>query len=330
MKMRIWIQGGATPAYTDGLKEVADVSFSKEESDSAGAHGVVISSHIAANAEFMDCAGSQLLVIARPGAGYDNVDIKAATERGILAVNTPEAPTQSTAEHGVALLLALSKRVVPGHLRLRGEEMPGGLGTEIRGLTLGIVGFGRIGRRMAEICVKGLGMKVIVFDPYANASAAESLGVQLVPDLVALLRNSDFVSLNTVLTAETKGMMGKEQFRLMKKGSCLINVGRGALVDEDALVESLKESHLGGAALDVFHPSLPTPDHPLLKMPNVVVTPHVSAATTQCYAAMRDGVMKQLIQISKGERPSWLINPDAWPGRVARFIGREESYAGVK
>jgi len=273
----------------------------------------------------MDRAGPTLKVIARPGVGVDNINIPDATQRGILVVNTPDAPTESTAEHAVALLLALSKRVVAGDMSLRGANIPRSrlLGSEVRGQVLGVIGFGRIGRRVAEICARGLKMRVIAYDPYVEQAEATALGVEMVDGLDALLAQADFVTLHPALTPETRGLFGERGLRQMKPGAYLINVSRGPVVDEATLARFLEEGHLAGAALDVFDPEPPEPDNPLLHMTNAVVTPHIGSYTDLGVQAMHGGVVDQLRQIFRGERPPFLLNPEAWPGRVAESLRQQ-------
>ncbi|HID87439.1 MAG TPA: hydroxyacid dehydrogenase [Anaerolineae bacterium] len=327
MKPRVWLESRLDPDALARLETVADVIQSADLADLPGADAAVISSRPTADGAFMDRAGPRLKAIARPGIGVDNVNIPAATQRGILVVNTPDAPTESTAEHAVALLLALSKRVVAGDMSLRGAGIPRSqlLGTEARGRVLGVVGFGRVGRRVAEICARGLKMRVIAHDPYVDPALATALGVEMAEDLDELLAQADFVTLHPALTPETRGLIGERELRRMKPGAYLINTSRGPVVDEAALVRGLEEGHLAGAALDVFDPEPPTPDNPLLRMANVVVTPHIGSYTDLGVRAMSEGVVDQLLQIFRGERPPFLVNPEAWPGRVAgRMVGQGE------
>jgi phosphoglycerate dehydrogenase-like enzyme len=193
--------------------------------------------------------------------------------------------------------------------------------TELRGVEvldriLGVVGYGRIGRRVTEICALGLRMRVIVFDPYLHGGASLPEGVTMVDSLDALLPQVDFLTLHTPLMPQTRHLMGEHQFRLMKPGSFLINVSRGPVVDEAALIRALEDGHLAGAGLDVFDPEPPLPDNPLLQMSNVVVTPHVASNTDRGYWRMSQSVVDQVLQVLRGERPSFLIDPLAWPGRM--------------
>lgn len=271
--------------------------------------------------EFMDRVGPALVQIAKPGIGVDNIDLDAATSRGILVCNTPDAPSESTAEHAVALLMAVAKRVMVGDMQLRGvaevgrEEMQG---TELIGSTLGIVGFGRIGRRVAEMTSLGIRMKVTIYDPLLPGDFKLPDGLSRTDDLDAIFAENQFVTLHTPLLAETHHLANERRLRLMKRGSYLINASRGGVVDEAALIRVLEDGHLAGAALDVFDPEPPLSDNPLLKMRNVVLTPHIASYTDSGMAAMQAGTAENIANVLKGERPRWIANPEAWPGRMER------------
>jgi D-3-phosphoglycerate dehydrogenase len=301
------------------LEAETDVIHSTELAQLPGAAGAILGVDPMAEADFMDRAGQSLKVIARHGIGVDNVDLAAATARGILVVNTPDAPTESTAEHAVALLLALAKQVAAGDRNLRGTaNIPHNRlqGTELRGRVLGVVGFGRIGRRVAEICGQGLQMRVIAFDPYLADSQAAATKVETVDSLAALLAQADVVSLHPALTPETRQLIGQPELGRMKPTAFLINVSRGPVVDEVALIEALESGQLAGAAMDVFDPEPPAPDNPLFRLPNVVATPHISSFTDLGRQAMSQGAVEQTLQVLRGERPPFLVNPEAWPGRA--------------
>ena len=274
--------------------------------------------------EFMDRVGPELVQIAKPGIGVDNIDLDAASARGILVCNTPDAPSESTAEHAVALLMAVAKRVMVGDMQLRGaagvgrEEMQG---TELIGSTLGIVGFGRIGRRVAEMTSLGIRMKVTIYDPLLPRDFELPEGVSRTNDLDEIFAENQFVTLHTPLLPETRHLANERRLRLMKRGSYLINASRGGVVDEAALIKVLDDGHLAGAGLDVFDPEPPLADNPLLKMRNVVLTPHIASYTDAGMAAMQAGTVENIANVLKGERPRWIANPEAWPGRMERVNG---------
>lgn len=274
--------------------------------------------------EFMDRVGPELVQIAKPGIGVDNIDLDAASARGILVCNTPDAPSESTAEHAVALLMAVAKRVMVGDMQLRGaagvgrEEMQG---TELIGSTLGIVGFGRIGRRVAEMTSLGIRMKVTIYDPLLPRDFELPEGVSRTNDLDEIFAENQFVTLHTPLLPETRHLANERRLRTMKRGSYLINASRGGVVDEAALIKVLDDGHLAGAGLDVFDPEPPLADNPLLKMRNVVLTPHIASYTDAGMAAMQAGTVENIANVLKGERPRWIANPEAWPGRMERVNG---------
>jgi D-3-phosphoglycerate dehydrogenase len=247
--------------------------------------------------------------------------VEAASSRGILVANTPDAPTESTAEHAVTLLLAAVRRLRIADRRIHGAslEQRAMEGLELKGKTLGIVGLGRIGSRVAEICGAGLRMKVVAYDPYVKAAGPHAT---LVPTLEALLEAADVVTINCALTAETRGMVNEARMRRMKKGAVLVNAARGPIVDEEALLRVLKDGHLSGAGLDVFAVEPPAATHPLFALDNVVATPHIASYTDGGLAAMGRGSVDQVLAVLRGERPPNLLNPEAWPGRAAKLVGR--------
>jgi D-3-phosphoglycerate dehydrogenase len=273
----------------------------------------IITALIDANGAWMDAAGDALRAICRPGIGVDNIDIAAATKRGILVINTPDGPTESTAEHAVALLLALAKQVVASDrvLRTEGWRAARLRGIEVRGKTLGIVGLGRIGRRVAQICRQGLGMHVVAYDPPVPDETFATLDVARAATLDDLLPHAQFLSLHCALTPETRHLIGARELGLLPPGALLINVSRGAVVDQAALMAALSDGRLAGAGLDVFDPEPLPGDHPLLRLPNVILTPHIASYTADGARAMHIGVAQQVVQLLRGERPPHIVNPEA-------------------
>jgi D-3-phosphoglycerate dehydrogenase len=321
MKPKVWMERNLAPDFLLSLEAVAEVIQDGDMADLPGADAIVIGSLINADGAFMDEIGPTLKVIARPGIGIDNVNLQDATDRGIFVVHTPDAPTEATAEHAVALLLSIAKHVGAGISMLRGTDIsrPQLLGTEVRGKVLGIIGFGRIGSRVAQICKHGLGMRVLAYDPYlVDRTRATSLGVELAENMNSLLAEADFVTLHAALTPETRHLIGEMELRHMKQGAYLVNVSRGPVVDEVALIRVLQEGHLAGAGLDVFDPEPPLSDNPLLQMPNVIATPHTAAFTAEGLKAMSAGIVDQILQVLRGEQPTFLVNPAAWPGRAGK------------
>jgi D-3-phosphoglycerate dehydrogenase len=320
MKPKVWMAFGLPPEYMGEIEELAEVVKGGDMDQLAGST-VIVPGRPYVDGAFLDAAGPSLKLIARVGIGVDTIDIQAATERGILLANTPDAPTESTAEHAVALLMAVAKRVMVGDMFLRGAsqiERTQMRGTELLNRTLGVLGYGRIGRRVAEICALGLRMRVLVFDPYLSGNPPVPAGVELVDSLDTVLSQADFLTLHTPLMPETHHLIGERELRLMKPGSYLINASRGPVLDETALIRVLQDGHLAGAGLDVFDPEPPEPDNPLLRMVNVVVTPHIASSTDRGLAAMFEGTARNIVQVLRGERPIWLVNPEAWPGRMGQ------------
>jgi glyoxylate reductase len=256
----------------------------------------------------------RLKVISNFAVGFNNIDIKACTERGIAVGNTPGVLTDATADMAFCLLIAAARRVAEGHqYSLSGQwktwEPLGHLGQDLAGRTLGVVGMGRIGAALAKRCHGGWGMKVLYHDVYKNASAEAELGAKQV-DLPTLLRESDFVSLHADLNDATRGMIGAEQFKLMKRTAVLINTARGPLVDQRALVDALKAGTIFAAGLDVTEPEPPSMDDPLLRLPNVVIAPHIASATVETRNRMAEICAKNLIAGVSGQPlPAW-VNPN--------------------
>jgi phosphoglycerate dehydrogenase-like enzyme len=319
-KPKVWTEVELHPSVVARLTEVAEVISGGTQATLPGVDIAIIGAS-KVNGAFLDHAGPPLKLVARHGIGYNDVDVPAATARGILATNTPDGPTEPTAEHTVALLLAAAKWIVKGDMYLRNNRpytRSTLRGVEVRDLTLGIVGFGRIGKRVAEICGLGLRMRVVVFDPFLPVGSAAPAYVELVGDLDTLLTQADFLTLHTPLTPETHHLISRRELHLLKPGSYVINASRGPVLDEAALIAALQEGHLAGAGLDVFDPEPPHPDNPLLKMENVIVTPHSAGNTLQ--GSIRTGQMlvEQVLHVLRGERPPDLLNPEAWPGRMQR------------
>lgn len=317
MKSKIVMQFELRFNAADRLREVAEVIVDPKLEQAEGAD-IFIPGGVRVDAALLDRLGPNLKAVCRPGIGVDTVDLDAAAERGILVINTPDAPTESTAEHAVALLMAVAKRVMVGDMSLRGDstiQRSDMLGTELLDRTLGVVGYGRIGRRVAEICALGLRMNVMVYDPFVDIKQPTPERITLTDDLDGLLRQSNFVTLHVPLLPSTRHTMNERTIRLMPQGSYLINASRGPVVDEAALIKALQDGHLAGAGLDVFDPEPPKPDNPLLKMKNVVVTPHIASGTDKGVHDMMHGVADQIIQIFNGERPPHIVN-NVWPGRV--------------
>jgi D-3-phosphoglycerate dehydrogenase len=245
----------------------------------ADVDAVIVRSATQIDTEALAAAG-RLKVVARAGIGLDNVDVEAATSRGVLVVNAPVSNIVSAAEHAVALLLATARNIPAANASLKAGEWRRSefTGIEVSEKTVGVVGLGRIGVLFAQR-MAAFGVRLLAYDPYVPAARAAQLGVDLVT-LDELLRQSDFISIHLPKTPETKGLIGEREFGLMKPGAILVNAARGGLVDEHALAQALKEGRLGGAAVDVFVTE-PCTDAPFFDHPNAVVTPHLGASTAE-------------------------------------------------
>jgi D-3-phosphoglycerate dehydrogenase len=244
------------------------------------ADAVIVRSGTRITAELLENPG-KLRAVVRAGVGVDNIDVAAATRKGIIVMNTPGGNTVSTAEHTITLLMSLARHIPAADASTRQGKWERGkfVGTQLAGKTLGVVGLGRVGREVARRAA-GLDMKVIGYDPFLAPDRASQLGIESVSDLDQILTRCDFLTVHTPLTAETKDLIGAAQLAKMKRGARVLNCARGGIINEDALADALRSGHLAGAGLDVFLQE-PPGDHPLLKLPTVVVTPHLGASTTE-------------------------------------------------
>ncbi len=239
-------------------------------------------------------AGEKLRVIGRAGIGIDNVDVAAATARGIVVMNTPEGNNVTTGEHAIALLISLARHIPQATASMKSGrwEKKGFVGMELYNRTLGVVGLGNIGRIVA-VRGRGLGMKVVAFDPFITDAAARMLDVELVP-FDELLARSDAISVHVPRTKDTVGLIGREALAKVKPGVLLINAARGGIVDEKALLEALDDGRVAGAALDVFEQEPTPPDHPLVRHDKVICTPHLGASTEQAQVNVSIAVAEQV------------------------------------
>jgi D-3-phosphoglycerate dehydrogenase len=255
-------------------------------------------------------ASTHCRILARHGAGIENIDIEAATECGVQVTNTPDANSVTVAEHTMGLIIALSKNIV----RVHNEHRSGNFnirntlyGCDLAGKALGIIGCGRIGRRLAAMAARGFGMNVLGYDPHAG-NFADARDLQIVQSLDELLSMSDFVSLHAPSTDETRGIIDSRALSVMKKGAFLVNCARAALIDEEAVAEALGNGHLAGAAIDVYNSEPPSADWPFFSMPNVICTPHSAAHTEQAMVRMAAHAAQGVIEILSGRTPTWPVN----------------------
>jgi D-3-phosphoglycerate dehydrogenase / 2-oxoglutarate reductase len=323
----VWFERPVLPEMLSTVSAACTILGPATSEDSgAGVEAAVaaVVGLVACDAAFMDRAPG-LRVIARNGIGYDNVDVAAATERGIAVCNTPDGPTVSTAEHAVTLMLLVAKNIRYAEAALRTGATAGYYvrhqGIELDGKVLGLVGFGRIARHVVRIAA-GLGMRIATYDPFLQASAIPA-GVERAATLEALLAVADVVSIHVPLTDATRGLFGAAAFASMKPGAVFINTARGGLVDHDALLEALEAGRLFGVGLDVTDPEPLPVGHPLLGRDDVVVTPHVASGTADGKARIFRVAFEQAIAVIEGRRPEHLVNPEVWE-RIASV-----PYAGV-
>lgn len=257
-----------------------------------------------------DC---RLRIVARHGIGYDSVDVAALSAKGIVLTNTPFAIRRPVAVATLTLLFALAGRLFAKDRITRAGrwlERNDLMGTGLVGRTLGIVGGGGIGQELLKVS-SPFGMRRIVADPYASSEALRALDATLVP-LEQLLRESDFVVIACLLNDETRHLIGAPQFALMKPSAYFINVARGPVVDEPALIEVLRAGAIAGAGLDVFEQEPVDPANPLLEMDSVIVTPHALCWTDECFHAIASAGLQSVVDVSLGRRPAHLVNPEAW------------------
>jgi len=282
-----------------------------EKAKNADAIASLLSDKI--DAEVFDAA-PKLKIVAQLAVGFDNIDVKEATKRGIYVTNTPEVLTDTTADFAWALLMAIARRIVEADKYVRSGQWKVGWhpdmlqGRDVYGATIGIVGAGRIGYAVAKRAT-GFGMKILFYDVIPRPEMERDFGAKKV-DLDILLKEADFVSIHVPLMKETTHLINEEKLKLMKKTAYLINNARGPVVDEKALYKALKEGWIAGAGLDVFEQEPTPPDNPLLKLDNVVVAPHISSASYETRSRMAEIVADNLVKFFEGKQPPNLVNPE--------------------
>ncbi len=264
-------------------------------------------------------AGKKLQVIGRAGVGVDNVNIEAATKRGIIVVNAPAGNTRSAAEHTIALMTALARNIPQAHAQLKAGKWDRKrfTGVEVFNKKLGVIGLGRVGTEVARRG-KGLGMQVIAYDPMIALDYAKSLGVEPV-SLEQLLQDSDFITVHVPLSEETRCLIGEEALRMVKPSARLINVARGGVIDEQALFKAVEEGRIAGAAIDVFSEE-PTTDNILLQSEKIVVTPHLGASTVEAQTGVAVDVAEQALDVLEGGSPAYAVNAPIIPAELREFL----------
>ncbi len=254
-------------------------------------------------------------IISRWGVGYDSIHIPTATQQGIVIAYTPGFLDETVADYTFALLLGMARRIQEGHLVMRAGEWRCTWGHDVFNKTLGIVGLGRIGAAVAKRA-SGFNMRLLAYDPYPNLELGAKLGVQFVT-LDELLVQSDFVTLHAALTPQNKGLIGEAQLRKMKPDSYLINAGRGALLDESALLRALTENWIAGAALDTFAIEPMAADHPFRKAPNVLLCPHQASFARETGQRVSNAAAQAIVDLKSGKKPQFVVNPDVFNNSAA-------------
>ena len=326
----------ADPIYVEILKARGDVRLDRLENESPedtfapilySAHAYQIGAardelapHFHVHAELLKRTPN-LLIVSSNGAGFDPVDVEACTAAGVLVVNQSGGNAHSVAEHALAMMLTLSKRIIQSDRRLRRERDVNRndlVGNEVQGKTVGIVGLGNVGRRIAALCSGLLGMKVLAYDPYLTADEMAARGGEKV-ELDELLRRADFVSISCPLDKQSRGMIGAREFALMQPHAYFITTARGFIHDEDALLQVLRDRRIAGAGLDVWAKEPPPPAHPLLQFDNVLASPHTAGVTREARENMGRIAAEQILDALDGKRPPRIVNPEVWPHYAERF-----------
>ena len=249
-------------------------------------------------------------VISRYGIGVDMIDLEAATEHGIPVCNVPDFCIDEVSTHAIAFVLALNRHILGHHAHVTSGKWagpPGGAPARLAGQVLGVLGLGKIGSAVTRKAT-ALGLRVLAYDPYLKPEQAQWLGVELV-SLDDLLRSADYLSIHCPLTKETRHLIGSEQLALMKPSAYLVNLARGPVVDQPALYQALVNGLIAGAALDVLEQEPPVPDDPLLKLPNVLFTPHTSSWSAESVVQLRRDVARNVVQVLRGAPPRSVVNP---------------------
>ena len=326
----------AHPAFTEVLGERSDVLLEKLGDDSpeeeiaavlASAHAFQIGSirnelapQFHAGSELLSRTPN-LLVVSTNGAGYDPVDLQACTDAGVIAVNQAGGNAEAVAEHVLGMMLCLTKRIIETDRHMRRQaniQRFEYTGFNVLGKTMGIIGIGHVGTRLAELCRGLFRMRVLACDPYLLAGEIAARGAEKV-GLDELLRRADYVSVNCPLTEETRGMLGAREYASMQKHAYLISTARGGIHDEAALAEALRERRIAGAGLDVWEPEPPSTDHPLLQLDNVLASPHTAGGTLEARRNIGTIAAQQLLGVLDGKRPPRLLNPQVWPAFSRKF-----------
>lgn len=326
----------AHSVYLDTLAAEPDIDLHKLTSDSpeadvapvlAAAHAYQIDSARAGIPEKywagdgLLAKSPNLLLVSTSGAGFDTVDVAACTRAGVLVVNQSGANRQAVAEHALGLIINVSKHITATDRVMRQSadiDREIYIGDEVAGKTLGVVGIGNTGRTLTKLCVAGLGMPVLAYDPYVDAATIESYGATKV-EFDELLARADYVSVHCPRTSDSQNLFDAAAFAKMKPSAYFISTARGGIHDEAALYDALVGGQIKAAGLDVWDPEPPAPDHPLLSLDNVTASPHTAGLTFTARESLGRWAAEQLIDVLNGKRPPRLINPDVWPVFQERY-----------
>ncbi len=336
VKRVFYVRRVAHPCYLDIIAQRPEIRLDKLENDEpdASAHPIMAAAHAYQIGSARDelplrfharrdaiARMPNLLVVSTSGAGFDTVDVKDCTQAGVLVVNQSGGNAEAVAAHVLAMMLALSKRLIQSdHAMRRGalHDRRAFTGNDVHGRTIGIVGLGNVGGRVAELCRGLFRMQVIACDPYLDDATVAARGAVKVT-LEELLRRADFVSINCPLDDGTRGMIGEKELALMQPHAYFITTARGSIHDERALAEALRTQRIAGAGIDVWDKEPPPPEHPLLQFDNVIASPHTAGVTHEARANMGRIAAEQLILILDGKRPPRIVNPQVWPAYAERF-----------
>jgi D-3-phosphoglycerate dehydrogenase len=294
------------------ISQLCDYKIENQEIKEKLTDTEIILGGVEINKEFLGFA-NKLEFVQNIGVGFNHIDIEACTEHGVLVSNVAEIYTEAVAQHAWGLILSLTKKITKADkaMRARDWKSHNWMGFSVWGKTIGIVGLGNIGSRVAAKARLAFGMKVLAYDPYILPAKAQLFGAELV-ELDILLSESDIVVLCVPLNNETYHMIGDEQLSLMKKTGYLVNVCRGAVIEQNALIKQLLKNRIKGAALDVYEIEPIPEDNPLLEMNNVVLTPHIASSTKEAVEKTFNGAVSNVIRYIKGQKPYWIVNPQVW------------------
>ncbi|HEY6993745.1 MAG TPA: hydroxyacid dehydrogenase [Xanthobacteraceae bacterium] len=336
VKRVFYVRQVAHPCYLDIIAQRPEIRLDKLENDTpddvarpimAAAHAYQIGSardelplRFHARHDLL-ARMPNLLVVSTSGAGFDTVDVKDCTAAGVLVVNQSGGNADAVAAHVLGMMLTLSKQIIQSnHAMRRGalHDRRAFTGHDVHGRTVGIVGLGNVGRRVAALCRGLFGMQVIACDPYLDDATVAARGAAKVT-LEELLRRADFVSINCPLDESTRGMIGEKEFALMQPHAYFITTARGSIHDERALAEALQAKRIAGAGVDVWDREPPPPEHPLLQFDNVIASPHTAGVTHEARVNMGRIAAEQLVMTLDGKRPPRIVNPQVWPAYAERF-----------